>query len=300
MQEKIAEQEMTNDGDITVVENNGIKQHAPASFKNCDISGSTLKSFRHAELVYVSGKEGAFEGFDFSYAVMTDCYFHNATFMNCKFTGSRMYRCNFRGAKFINCDFRYIDMDETRISTEQMLGNMPDFPNIAREIAQVMRRNATSLGDVASSRKFMIFELEQRQEHIRRALRGQGDYYKEKYDTWRKRLRLRWHGLMLKADKFLWGHGEKVWRIFLSIGSLLLFLSIISSAMWVYENPDSSAKAVWETFLATLKYFTSFFLAVDVETTIERSWTIELVLAASRLLFVGVLISALFRWLSHR
>ena len=202
----------------------GIKNFKPKRYSLCDISKSEIYDFKHAHLDYVSGKGAVFRNFDFSYSVMTDCYFHKANFVDCKFIGARFFRCNFRGAEFERCNFMYIDANETRISANQVLNNMPDFPNIGREIAQVMRRNATSLGDVRASRKFMLYELEQRKEHIRRALRGEGQYYKRKYNTLSVKFRLLLEIILLRADSFIWGHGEKVWKLFASAAILVVFV----------------------------------------------------------------------------
>lgn len=283
-----------------IEQESGIKQYTPSIYKFCDISETNVENFRHSSLEYTSGKNGNFVGVDFSYSIMTDCYFHNAKFVNCKFIGARMYRCNFRGAIFENCRFDYIDANETKISVSQVLKNMPDYPNVGREIAQVMRRNANSLGDVSASRKFILYEIDQKREHIRRALRGEGEYYKNKYGTFWKKLSLRWNGFLLWADSFVWGHGERVWRLLFCAILLVLFSTIVALVLWWRHNQGASLAEIGVIFRQLLGYHTSFFLSVESTPPIPRIVIIEWILAAARLLMIGMIISMLFRWLSHR
>jgi hypothetical protein len=278
----------------------GIVQYPEKALSRCDISKSESKNFRHYEMDYVSAKGATFKDFDFSYAVMTDCYFHNARFVNCKFTGSRFFRCNFRQVKFQGCDFRYIDANETKISAEEVIANLPDYPNIAREILQVMRRNANSLGDVKGARRLVIGELDQRKEHLRRAIRGQGEYYKEKYGGFRAKTRLITELILLKLDSFAWGHGEKIWKIIFPILVLILASSMVHAYVWWKENSGALPAQIFSYFSDGIGYYFSLFLSVDVAPLSPRVLWIEWLIAAIRLIALGMLISSLFRWLSHR
>jgi hypothetical protein len=249
---------------------------------------------------YVSGKGAIFEDCDFSYSVMTDCYFHGARFVNCKFTGSRLFRCNFREAKFEGCDFRYVDANETKISAREVIKNLPDYPNIARDILQVMRRNASSLGDVRDARSLVVGELNQRKEHLRRAIRGQGRYYKTKYGGFWQKVRLVVELTLLKLDSFVWGHGEKIWKMIFPILLLVLTSSIAHAYIWWQQNPGALPEQLISFATNGLFYYFSMFLSVDVTHVSPRVLWIEWIVAASRLVAFGMLISSLFRWLSHR
>lgn len=244
----------------------GIKQYKPRLLSHCNISDLKTKDLRHTVMEYVSAKKGIFEGVDFSYTLINECYFHGATFVNCSFIGARIYRSNFRGATFENCKFDYIDINETRIASDQVIKCLPDFPNIAREICQVMRRNATSLGDTRSSRLYVIRELEERKHHLRRAIRGQGPYYKEKYSGFIKKLKLYGEISLLNLDSFSWGHGEKIWKMILPISIILLSSSLLQTMHSLGENDDATTAEIWQIFTKALTYYTSFFLSVEVET----------------------------------
>lgn len=258
------------------------------------------QDFRHYEMDYVSAKGATFEDFDFSYSVMTDCYFHNARFINCKFTGARFFRCNFREAKFEGCDFRYIDANETKISADEVIANLPDYPNIAREILQVMRRNANSLGDVRDARRMVMCELDQRKEHLRRAIRGQGAYYKKKYGSLGAKLRLIAELSLLKLDSFAWGHGERIWKMIVPILLLICASSAIHTYIGWKGNSGTSPDQTLSSFIGGVRYYSSIFLSVDVAPASQRILWIEWIIAVVRLIALGMLISSLFRWLSHR
>lgn len=278
----------------------GIVRYPNKALSRSDISSSISQDFRHYEMNYVSAKGATFEEFDFSYSVMTDCYFHNARFINCKFTGARFFRCNFREANFERCDFSYIDANETKISADEIIANLPDYPNIAREILQVMRRNANSLGDVRDARRLVICELDQRKEHLRRAIRGQGEYYKKKYGGFGAKFKLIAELSFLKLDSFAWGHGEKIWKMIFPILLLICASSAVDTYIGWKGNSGTLQDQTLPSFIGGMRYYSSIFLSVDVAPASPRVLWIEWIIAVVRLIALGMLISSLFRWLSHR
>lgn len=292
--------ELTDEKNNVATLSDGIKRYAERVFSRCDISNTTLKKFTHARLDYVSGKRGSFVDVDFSYSTMSDCYFHEATFTNCKFVGARFYRCNFRGVKFENCNFSYIDANETKIPFDDLIRNLPDSPNVAREICQVMRRNANSLGDMRDSRGYIIEELNQRKEHLRRAIRGQGEYYKKKYGGFKKRLLLRMEAAFLDLDSIIWGHGEKIWKITIPLGGSVIIASAIQTAFWAAPLESVDLKSVGQHGIDAAKYYASFLLSVNIPIPSPQLIWLEWILSIIRLVALGLLVSSLFRWLSHR
>lgn len=278
----------------------GIVEYTPRRIESASIDKATGEAYRHYFFTDVSGKDAIFEKVDFSYAVFVRGYFHKAEFRNCKFTGARFSDCNFRNATFSGCDFRYADFTGARIPTDEILKNVPDEPNIRRELLQIMRKNSLSLGDVISARKFVLAEISAKKEHLRRAWRQEGSYYKLKYSGFRKRALIGIERVGLWLDSFLWGHGERLWKMAISVGVLLAGSAAVSAVSWASGQVDPTVSSISRAFGDALSYYTSLFLDVQTEKIIHRIIWLDWTIVVSRYLAFGVLVSGLFRWLSHR
>ncbi|NRG16778.1 pentapeptide repeat-containing protein [Rhizobiales bacterium] len=258
------------------------------------------KRIQHAFLTDVSGKSVDYVDVDFSYSLITRGYFHNACFKNCKFVGCHFINCNFRNASFVGCDFRYSDFTGTRISTNELLNNLPDEPNVRREFLQILRKNSMSLGDVSSARKFILKEIDARKEHLRRAWRQDESYYKKKYSGFGNQMKIGLQRVALWFDSFLWGHGERLWRLAFSTIVLLGLAALISTINLVYNHSDATISFVSKTYLEYLYYYLSLFLDVDFILPASRIILLEWIVVVTRYVAFGVLVTGLFRWLSHR
>lgn len=276
------------------------KVFSPIVINSIDIEKDDTNSYKHAIMTDVRGKNGIFENVDFSYCVMQRGYFHKAVFRNCKFIGSRIIDSNFRSAEFFGCNFNYADFTGTRIDTDEILKNLPDEPNIRRELLQILRKNAISMGDVSSGRKFVLAEIAAKKEHLRRAWNQEEKYYREKYPgNWNRFvIGVRRFGLAL--DSFLWGHGEKLWKMLISISVLLFISALYSTYKFGVNAEDPTFSSVYGFFFRAFIYYTNLFLDVQGDQKIPVVLGLDWIVVLSRYLALGVLIAGLFRWLSHR
>lgn len=274
--------------------------NTPVRLENVKLSGDGPKAYRHAFLTDVRGKGGVYEGIDFSYSVFTRAYFHNAVFRGCKFIGCRFADCNFRNASFSQCDFSYSDFSGTRIDADEILNSLPPQPNIRRELLQILRKNAISLGDVTSSRRFVIAEIDAKREHLRRAWRQDEGYYRDKYRGFGKRLGIGAKRMAFWVDSFLWGHGERLWKIAISVPVLLAIAAVVSTFQSVIVKPDPTVSSVANELLFYFRYYLALFLDIPYSHPDGRSLWMDAGIALLRYLAFGVLVAGLFRWLSHR
>src|SRR3546814_2437995 len=76
----------------------------------------------------------------------------------CKFVGAQFIDCNFRNAKLRRTDFSYARFNGTTIPTDQIIQCLPSWPNVRRELLQMLRRNAASVGDYGSEKAFVVRE----------------------------------------------------------------------------------------------------------------------------------------------
>ena len=136
-----------------------VTEHAPKRYSGAALARVlTGKSHKYSHFTDVSGKAAKFDDYDFSYCIFNRAYFHNSSFSNCKFIGAHFIDCNFRNAKLRNCDFSYSSFNGTKIPTEEIIENLPPWPNVRREFLQILRRNAASVGDYKAEKIFVIHE----------------------------------------------------------------------------------------------------------------------------------------------
>ncbi|WP_433760927.1 pentapeptide repeat-containing protein [Brucella anthropi] len=277
-----------------------IKSYNQRRFESQKLIHAEGANFSHAHMLDVSGKKQLFEKVDFSYSVIIRGYFHQSQFKRCNFTGTRFVDCNFRNANFEDCDFSYCDFTGSRIETDEILRNLPDRPNVRRELLQVLRKNALSMGDVSASRAFVIAELSARKEHLRRAWKQEENYYKKKYKGIRKQSTILIQRTGLWLDGFLWGHGEKLWNLPVSALIILAFFSLVSSVSWASSISDPSVAQLITQFKAYMIYYVSLFLDAPYKDDLSHIVLIDWLIVIFRYVSLGILVSGLFRWLSHR
>ena len=277
-----------------------VSEYHPNRFSEVNL-GRILqgKSYAHSHFTDVNGKNINFESFDFSYCVFTRAFFHQATFSDCKFIGAHFLDCNFRNANIRDCDFSYASFTGTRIATGEILNNLPSWPNVRRELLQILRRNAMSMGDYESEKVFVIRELDSEKEHYRKVWERNEPYYRNKYSRFQSWL----HGLKLlclQIDNFVWGHGE---RLLNALIALILFLCLISVFMALTTLPSIQEATVTDAldlFLIYLSYNLNLFLDLPIDSGIRRVGWIEWIVVVARYLAIGVIVAALYRRLAHR
>ncbi len=278
-----------------------VSEYSPARYSDAKLARVlTGKTHQHSHFCDVNGRDATFEGFDFSYCVFIRAYFHNATFSNCKFVGSHFIDCNFRNSNIRDCDFSYSTFNGTRIPTQEILGNLPSWPNVRREFLQTLRRNATSVGDYKSERVFVIKEIDSEKEHYRRAWRRDEPYYQKKYKQQFRWLRAGATLLTLKMDNFLWGHGERLWKSFIALVVILVVLSAVLTASTLSSFNKTTLQDVWLHFEAAIVYHVDLFLGLPNSSGIKGVLFLDWTVGVMRFLIVGVIVAALYRQLSHR
>ena len=106
------------------------------------------------------------------------------------------------------CDFSYSWFSKTQISHADIFNQLPPRPNVRKELAQSLRKNAESIGDTTAVLECFLYEMEQTAVYLREAAQGREEYYKKKYPGFYNRVRFKLRLLRHYLSKFTWGHGE--------------------------------------------------------------------------------------------
>jgi hypothetical protein len=240
--------------------------------------------------------EAEFEDCDFRYSVFDRAYFRGAKFTNCRFDGARFLDCNFKNAHFYKCDLKFVQFQRCLLDINDLIASLPSEPNIRREMLQNLRANATTMGDYASQRLLILQEVEATKRHYQYALSGFDSYYKKKYlGIWPKfnaAARLTW----LQINGLIWGHGEKPFRLLLSLVVLLCLLAFIN--FW-----DVMPRTAWlesGSGLRPLEYVVRLFLNMSPDSTFRGYAFVDYTVVIMRYVYIGLFISILYRSISHR
>lgn len=237
---------------------------------------------------------------DFSFAFFERAYFRNVKFSNCKFIGARFSNCNFRGSTFSGCNFNYLAINGTIISVKEVLLNLPEWPNIMRDLLMAHRVNAESIGDIEAVKKFIRAELGASKEHLRRARYGREGYYSQKYSGFKNQAKVMWDSLFLWLDWNVWGHGEYPIQLVKFVAFILLaFTAVVFFSTESITPPstiNSLLASLYDSFLFTFCAFIDLPIDNPHKTNI---YTLALIVI-SRYLTLGLFISMLFRRLSRR
>jgi hypothetical protein len=182
------------------------------------------------------------------------------------------------------------------VEAKELLATLPQEPNLRRDILQNLRANAVEIGDYRSQQSYVLEEVKAKSDHLSRALRGSESYYKRKYGTLvaRSKAGLSLFGLWISG--FVWGHGERSWRMFLSGTIWLIVLSVIN--FW-----SVLPRVGWEASgsgIEVFRYCVNMLLDAGPNAEFKGFTVVDYTLIAMRYVYIGLFISVLFKGISHR
>lgn len=264
--------------------------------KSAGKSGLRNENFRNRRFDDVSANETVFENCDFSYSIFVRGYFHRTKFLNCSFVGCRFYDCNFREARFNSSDFRYCSFQNTLVPAAEIISNLPPQPNLRRDVLQVLKVNALQVGDIEGSRRFTDEEIKATEVHLKMALKGEGHYYKEKYPSTYDKFILLIQLASHKASGFFWGHGERPYKLIMSLLVIILLMTLINALSY----PLSLSLDAAGYFANSLENSVDTFLGVKNSVTDGGFLLVNYFLVILRYIYIGLFISVLAKYVSFR
>lgn len=257
--------------------------------------------FTNRRLCDINGKDVFYENCNFSASIIERGYFFHAKFKNCKFIGTKFAECIFRQATFDQCKFDYADFNRCILPVPQILANLPSYANVRWELLHNLRANARAVGDARYESKIVNKEIEAEIEHWRSVRRCSFGYY-EKYNNFSDQSIAWYHSLRLIVERYLWGHGESLTRLFIATILALLSLSVVHCIGSAGELGSQPLSMLASIFLKSLSFVLKLFIDLPSENTSEvvSSPIISTATVMTRYIAIGLAIPVLYKQIAKR
>lgn len=240
-------------------------------------------SLKKHNFLRVSAVRQTFDGVDFRYCTFDDCYFRNCKFIDCDFTGAQFKNSSFRGSEFNASKFDYARFSNTRITNSILDNCQPGFENIALEFSQSLRVNFGQIGDTVGVNKSIKNELDATKVHLKKAAFSKEAWYRDKYSGL-NRLKSVWDYIVFCIFDWIWGNGESLLNVVLSMLAVIFFAALAL---------DAPFGEFCESLINSLQVFLGQKVP-DIPTTVS------LTLIFSRYVLLGLFVSVLVKRLSRR
>jgi hypothetical protein len=249
-------------------------------------------------LEYVDAKKVVFENCNFNAAVIYRGYFHEAVFKKCTFVGTRFDECNFRQATFDRCQFDYADFNRCILPIPQILVNLPVHSNVRWELIHNIRANQLAMGDVQHETDLVRKDIEAEIAHWKDVRKRPTSYY-AKYNNFRDQSIAWLQCRRLWIEKYIWGHGESLTRLFLATFSALLLLSLFN---WLpHVKTYNTVSESVNSFLGSAKFISMLFIDLPVQNSdVEKSPIVSILVVIVRYVAIGLAIPTLYKKIAKR
>ncbi len=276
-----------------------------------DLADDTLfvdQRFDRGELTGTRFQYCTFANVSFKNATLTECHFSGCVFEGCYFRGTTLAECQFPATRFIDCEFskptiygcsfRTTRFTRSFIDFERLEPSLPGEPNLCRDLCEDLALAASALGHGRKARQYRLRAIKEREEALRRGYRWTDEYSRSHYPEFQRVtafFKLSWS----RANGLLWGHGERMSRLLLNL--TLLGVGIGPGLFYWARNHlhDSHALNYGDYVGLTWASLLNNSSASNIKAT-GTALAIELGLTASGLLFLGLLVTYLFRAVTRR
>lgn len=257
--------------------------------------------FSNRRLCDVNGKDVLYENCVFSASIIKRGYFFHSKFRNCKFIGTRFVDCNFRQATFDQCIFDYSDFNRCILPIPQILANLPSHANVRWEFLHNLRANARAVGDVRYETAIVSKEIDAEIEHWRLVRQCPSGYY-EKYNNFRDRWTARYQSTRLFVERYVWGHGESLVRLFIAATVALAVSALFHCIGNLGELASQTLSGLVGGFSTSLSFVFRLFIDLPsvAEGDVSGSPYISTIVVVIRYLTIGLVIPVLYKQIAKR
>lgn len=254
------------------------------------------KTFRHCTFANISFKGCTLKDCHFIDCVFVDCYFRNAKIDDCTFSASKFIDCNLTKIDFRTSDVKYYNsFSGCFIPYHEIVGSLPSEGNLRAHLCANLATEARDAGAWADSEKFRQDAAESMERHLWAAVRHSSAFYREKY-----RGSVRFGALVdltsSKTRGLVWGYRRSH---FVVLRNWLVITLVVFPLLFGLLRDGVTRKGqlvTWqETWLASVGNMLPGSGISDVEFASTASQAVAFVEVLFGLLFVGLVVTLLFR-----
>jgi hypothetical protein len=257
--------------------------------------------FEHCTFANISFKEGTVSESSFLDCVFIGCYLRRADLSESSFIACKFIDCEFPRAAIRGCSFRYAKFSGCIIPFDELKLSLPQEPNLREELSRNLAIEARVLGLRREANAFRMQEISAREEHLRAAMKGASQWYRDHYDSGRRieaALRL----LMSISNRVLWGYGERA--MVLLRNAAILALGLFPLLFLIFRDGISRTDSGPIGFGDALAYSLKNFLPAGIQSDLVAQGVLVRVLSGMEA-FIAVIAAALFasylfRWILNR
>jgi hypothetical protein len=223
----------------------------------------------------VGFKNARFAGCNLSQVTFADCYLRRAQFEKCDLVNSRFESCDFSQAAMNECRVDFASFRNCEIRLDVIRFQKDATPRAMVRVCRSLKLNAMSMGNFADAGELTYLEKTyERLDHRRNGHWG------------------RWLGSALQD--WLWGYGEKPWRLAVVMASNILIFGCLFH--FLDPLPD---KTFWEhVYFSGITYLTVGYGDLAPHAPLARF--ISVVCAAAGIATFGLLIAAVTKKIMYR
>jgi Pentapeptide repeats (9 copies)/Ion channel len=223
----------------------------------------------------VGFKNARFVGCNLSQVTFSECYLRRAQLEKCDLVNSRFDSCDFSQAKLTDSRIDFASFKNCEVGLQNIEFHKEATPRAMVRVCRSLKLNAMSMGNFADAGELTYLEKSyERQGHLRDGAWG------------------RWLGSALQ--NWLWGYGEKPWRLALFMIFNIVFFGTVLH--WLDPLPD---KGYWEhVYFSGITYLTVGYGDLAPHAPLARA--LSVVCAAAGIGTFGMLIAAVTKKVMYR
>lgn len=257
--------------------------------------------FEHCTFANVSFKQARLISCTFENCAFIDCYFRMTVLESSRFLGCKFISCDFPKAAFRQCSFVYAQFRSCFVPYAVFESSLPSEANLRRLVADNLAREAEAAGATNDARLYRLRASEALEQYLWGGLVGADEWSREHFPGLPDRgvagLRLvgRW------INRIVWGYGE---RGSVLIRNVLLVGFVVFPLLFYFVRDDLVQR---DGQIGVGSYF---FLSIDnllnrtgfsgVNPTTSLARLLVGLEVALGLVFIGLAVTLLFRWITRR
>lgn len=253
--------------------------------------------FNNSTFAKMGFLKAKFSNDDLRFNVFIDCYFKRARFENVNFTSSIFINCNFDDITIVNCTFDYCQFEKCFIKYSAMQSSLPAWPNTRWGLCKNLSLEALNSGYEEEYRNYYFAEKKASEQYYWKKFwhKGSEKYY-EKYNAIDQLTGL-WNYILSKANRFLWGYGEKLTRLIFNI--VLVHLAFTFGYFFNIKQVADGVEMTWgiANYLSLSNLFTVTCAYIPYGMTYKVLSVAE---GGIGIVLMGFFVAALFRYINRR